>query len=159
MTLSTTKQYKLDKSQAFGYLTGGLNLAPANSAANAGHDIPTTCAMAGACAAACLQFAGRTEPLVPDPRPRFDAQLLIIAQPPLHRRAGVHVHRPPGETIIPEGGAALSVGGGARLAPPVAVEEEQEAERDEHRAISSLTLSAAPKDHSASTIPGTCPPS
>lgn len=58
MTLSTTKQYKLDKSQAFGYLTGGLNLAPATSAAQAGHDIPTTCAMAGACAAACLQYAG-----------------------------------------------------------------------------------------------------
>jgi len=57
--LLTTKQYKLDKSQGFGVLTSGLNLTPANSAFLAGHTaIPTTCAMAGACAAVCLQFAG-----------------------------------------------------------------------------------------------------
>jgi hypothetical protein len=58
MGLLTTKQYKLDKSQALGIITSGLNLAPADSAARAGYDIPTTCAMAGACAAVCLQFSG-----------------------------------------------------------------------------------------------------
>ncbi len=56
---STTRQYKLDKSQDYGYLTGGLSLAPSNGAALAGYsDIPTTCAMAGACGPVCLQFAG-----------------------------------------------------------------------------------------------------
>jgi len=61
MTLSTSRQYKLDKSQPFGYLTEGLNLAPADTAAQAGYKIPTLCPMAGACARACLQFSGMNQ--------------------------------------------------------------------------------------------------
>ena len=56
----TTKQYKLDKSVAYGWTTAGLNLAPADAArlATGRTDLPTLCPKAGACRDVCLQFSG-----------------------------------------------------------------------------------------------------
>ena len=61
--LTTTNQYKLNKSISKGWTTAGLNLAPANAAALAtGRPrLGTVCAMAGACAKACLQYTGMNQ--------------------------------------------------------------------------------------------------
>jgi hypothetical protein len=60
MPMITTNQYKLNKSLTEGWTTAGLNLAPANEArlATGRTDLPTLCPKAGACASACLKFAG-----------------------------------------------------------------------------------------------------
>lgn len=55
----TTSQYKLDKSVLWGWKTVGLNLSPANEAADVlGTKLPSMCAMSGACAAGCLAKTG-----------------------------------------------------------------------------------------------------
>ena len=61
--LTTTNQYKLNKSISKGWTTAGLNLAPANAAALAtGRPrLGTVCPMAGACAKACLQYTGMNQ--------------------------------------------------------------------------------------------------
>ena len=59
--LITQTQAKLQKSVPYGYLTAGLNLAPAHELGR--HDprfrTRTVCAFAGACATTCLSHAGR----------------------------------------------------------------------------------------------------
>lgn len=56
----TTHQTKLDKSQARGWITAGLNLSPAAEASLVldRPDLPTMCAKAGTCASVCLAKAG-----------------------------------------------------------------------------------------------------
>lgn len=63
MPMITTNQYKLNKSQSFDWVTAGLNLAPADEArlATGRPDLPTLCPKAGACASACLKFAGMNQ--------------------------------------------------------------------------------------------------
>jgi len=57
--LLTTKQYKLDKGQVAGVITAGITLSPANEASSVlARKLPTTCAMAGACALGCLKYTG-----------------------------------------------------------------------------------------------------
>lgn len=59
MTYLTHSQYKLDKSQARGWKTVGLNLSPEHEAALVlKKPLPTMCAMAGACASVCLVKTG-----------------------------------------------------------------------------------------------------
>ena len=60
--LLTTKQYKLDKGLHAGVLTAGITLSPTNEAsAVLARKLPTTCAMAGACALGCLKFTGMNQ--------------------------------------------------------------------------------------------------
>lgn len=62
MPMITTNQYKLNKARAEGWTTAGLNLAPADEARLAtGRNLPTLCPKAGACASACLKFAGMNQ--------------------------------------------------------------------------------------------------
>ena len=66
--LLTTKQYKLDKSLGVsvgtydGVLSAGISLSPKDEASSVlKRSLPTTCAMAGACAKACLVFTGMNQ--------------------------------------------------------------------------------------------------
>ena len=63
MKIITTSQYKLDKSQALGVLTAGIQLSPAHEARAVLHrsDLPTVCPFAGACAEGCLKFSGMNQ--------------------------------------------------------------------------------------------------
>lgn len=59
--LITQNQMKLQKSVPYGYLTAGLNLAPAHELGTyrAQFRTKTVCAFAGSCATTCLSHAGR----------------------------------------------------------------------------------------------------
>jgi hypothetical protein len=60
MSIITTKQFKLDKSQSYGVLTAGIQLSPARESASvlARLDLPTSCSFAGECVKGCLKYTG-----------------------------------------------------------------------------------------------------